>query len=104
MAMDLIAAEHQKKINGKQAIFSLEENVHSLLLELAVPKKKFPAIHKIDDYYSDTVLLFGELKLFRDELTTIMNKSPAKQECFAELLSFIEVTIAAKNNIYAMAD
>lgn len=102
--MDFIAAKHQKNLDGTQSILSMKEDVHDRLLALAKPRNKFPALHKINDYYSDATILFGELNLLRDELNKILKTSAKKDKEIEEFLQFINSSIAEKNNIYVTAD
>ena len=102
--MDLISAKHQKEIDGTQPVFQLEEDVHELLLVAAKPRKKFPVINKIDNYYADNVILFGELDSFKKELDLIANNDDCKQLNIKNLLIFIDKAIWGKNNLYVLAD
>lgn len=103
MPLDLVAAEHQKKIDGTRPVFSLEEGFHAELLASAIPGKDFPVVTKISDYYADNVILFGELEDFRKELFLIAGKSGGKER-FSALLSFVDKAIAERDNLYVYAD
>ena len=103
MPLDFVAAKRKRMINGSEAMFSLEERLHEKILSLAVPRKEFPTVGKIADYYADATIVLGELKRFRNEILIIANASQ-DSELFSELLSFVEQTILAENNLYVQAD
>lgn len=101
--MDLVAAKRKKDINGTQPIFSLEEDMHEKIMSLAIPKSKFLILHKLEDYYSDNTILFGELKILKNELNMIIKKD-IKAHALHELISFIEKAILDEDNIYIESD
>ena len=103
MPLDLVAAKQWKTLDGSQPVFSLAETLHAAIFSLATPRKEFPVTMKLKDYYSDTVLLFGELARFVHEMHTIASASVDKN-AFSGLLSFVEQAIAGGNNIYVQSD
>ena len=57
---------------------------------------------KIRDYYSDNVLLFGELASFENELKTIQKNN--KNISLEKLIAFVSNTRSASKSIFVLAD
>ena len=103
MSLDLISAQHQHQIDGTQRIFSLDEDFHARLLALAQPRTSYPLLHKMRDYYAETVFLLGELRALHAELARITSKFTDRSQA-RELSRFVVQAIADGDNLYATAD
>ena len=103
MPLDLIAAKNKKDLNGMQRLISMHESLHSEIFALANPAKKYPILHKISDYYSDAMIGYGELEGFKKEMLEVLNHLPNKMHAL-EIIKFIDLCIAHKDNIYAESD
>ncbi len=103
MSLDLVSAKNQKQIDGTQKIYSLDEELHENILSVAQPRKSFPVIHKMQDYYADSVFLLGELKALKLEISKIKNQITNKT-ALTGLEKFIDIAIDDENNIYLTAD
>ncbi|MGL5002357.1 MAG: hypothetical protein ACRDAM_05415 [Casimicrobium sp.] len=103
--MDLTIAKNGKDIDGTQPVFQMEEPLHELLISLATPAKSFPAIQKIEDYYSDAVLRPADLRRFKDELSLLIPRADKRfQQELDVLRLFIEQAIKTENSIFAYCD
>jgi hypothetical protein len=103
MGMDLVAAKHQKLISQSQSIFTLDESIHDKLISVANSRNKYPTIFKMEDYYSDTTILLGELGRLKKEIEEIMSIYKMDIE-LTGLHAFISKAISEQDNVYIMAD
>ncbi|MBT2749072.1 MULTISPECIES: hypothetical protein [unclassified Lysobacter] len=103
MALDLIQARHEREIHTSRKMFAIDEMLHSQLLARAQPRGEYPLLHKLHDYYADTVLLLGELPRLQAELTRIRGKFTDPTQVH-EFSRFVEQALADGDNLYATAD
>lgn len=103
MALDLIPARHEREIHASRRLFAIDEMLHSQLLSRAQPRGEYPLLHKLHDYYADTVLPLGELPRLHAELTRVAARFTEPSQV-RELLRFVEQAIADGDNLYATAD
>ena len=104
MPLDFMASESQKSINEKTSVFSLSENAHDILLSIAKPKKDFPKIHKFSDYYSDTSILFGEIKPLIIEIENAIKTGKPNSDELNNLIKFLNKTYDENLNLYIYCD
>ncbi|MDR1912154.1 MAG: hypothetical protein LBQ52_07415 [Helicobacteraceae bacterium] len=102
MALDLIAAKSYKEAPYSKNYFSIDVKMRDALFSMANPKKDFPILYKLEDYYKDTTILFDELNRFKKELIKLKQKTLSIH--LSELITFIEFAISEENNLYAFAD
>ena len=103
MALDLIPARHERDIHAARRLFAIDETLHAQLMTRARPHGDYPVLHKMRDYYADTVFLFGELRPLHAELTRIAGAFTDRTQV-RELMRFVEQAIADGDNLYATAD
>jgi hypothetical protein len=103
MPLDLVAAKNKRDLNGTQRSISMAESLHDEIFSLANPAKKFPSLHKISDYYSDTTLGYGELEELKKEIISLLSNLSGKAQAL-EIIKFIDLCIEKKENIYAESD
>ena len=103
MSLDLVAARSKNDLNGTQRYISLRESLHDEIFAIANPLKKFPVLHKISDYYSDATIVYGELEGLKSEILNVLNCLSDKEHA-SEIIKFIDLCIAHKENIYAESD
>jgi len=103
MALDLIQARHEREIHASRKLFAIDERFHAQLLARAQPRREYPLLHKLHDYYADATLLLDELPRLREELARIGAgfTEPGQVREFAR---FVEQAIADGDNLYAAAD
>lgn len=103
MALDLIQARHEREIHASRKSFAIDERFHAQLLARAQPRRDYPLLHKLHDYYADTTLLLGELSRLSAELerVAVQFTDPTQVREFSR---FVAQAIADGDNLYATAD
>ncbi|HAY0635317.1 hypothetical protein [Serratia rubidaea] len=104
MALELFASNHQKEITTDTCVFSMNEAMHSWLLQHAKPNNKFPTMRKIADYYSDATILSSEVGSLKNEISIILSSQKEKITEFNELILFLDDAQEKSFNIYVYCD
>lgn len=104
MALDFMASNNQKKIDEKTPLFSLEKTDYDRLIGNAKPINQYPILSKIDDYYADTTILYGEIQPLIKELEKVVRTQNLQIESITHLIDFLKKSFGDGANIYVYCD
>ncbi|OCG19341.1 hypothetical protein A9G29_01580 [Gilliamella sp. Fer2-1] len=104
MALDFMASNNQKKIDGNTPVFSLEKSDYDKLFNNAKPLNQYPIIKKFDDYYADTTILYGEIQPLIKELESLIKTKKLQLESIIHFIDFLEKSFNNGLNVYIFCD
>ncbi|MGL4387106.1 MAG: hypothetical protein ACRCR8_06220 [Snodgrassella alvi] len=104
MALDFIASSNQKEINEKSPIFSLEKSDFDELFDKAKPLNQYLIIKKFEDYYADTIILYGEIQPLIKELESLIKTKKLQLQSIIHFIDFLKQSFNNGFNIYTYCD
>ncbi|MFQ0993651.1 hypothetical protein ACGH6Q_01165 [Gilliamella sp. BG2] len=104
MALDFMASKNEKKIDESTPVFSFSKFDYDKLLNNAKPLSQYPIIKKIDDYYADTTILYGEIQPLIKELKSLIKTKKLHLETIIHFIDFLEKSFNDGLNIYVYCD
>lgn len=102
MSLDFVFAKSNLDVSSSKIIFAMNESLHALIFSLAIPKKKFPTIYRMEDFYADNKFDLGSLQRLEAELKAIIEVGA--DDRLDELMNFIRNAVVEGGSVYLLAD
>lgn len=104
MALDFIASSNQKEIDENSPIFSLEKSDYDEFFNKAKPLNQYSIIKKLDDYYADTIILYGEIQPLIKELENLIKIKKFQPQSIIDFINFLKESFNDGLNVYINSD
>jgi hypothetical protein len=102
MSLDFVIAKSNSEVSSSKYVFAMNEALHDLIFLHAIPKKKYPTIYRIEDFYSDNMFDVASLSRLERELFQVKREGGISE--LDEFLKFIGNAIKREERVYLLAD